>query len=124
MKRHRSGVVSVLAMACLGLSCAPHPKTAPEGETAKTVSAPAATTAGSVTTPGSGDPGAGCPQGCDTPPAGCVIKGNINVKTGDRVYHLPGQIHYDNVTIEPERGEKWFCSESEAQANGWRRARK
>ena len=58
------------------------------------------------------------------PPAGCLIKGNINLKTGDRVYHVPGQIHYDNVTIEPERGEMWFCTESEALANGWKRAKR
>ncbi len=67
--------------------------------------------------------GGGCPTGCTTPPPGCTIKGNINRKTGDRVYHLPGQKHYDEVTIEPETGERWFCTEDEAQASGWRRSR-
>lgn len=65
----------------------------------------------------------GCPSGCVNPPPGCAIKGNINRKTGDRVYHLPGQKHYDEVTIEPEAGERWFCTEDEAQASGWRKSR-
>ncbi len=65
----------------------------------------------------------GCPAGCASPPPGCAIKGNINRKTGDRVYHLPGQKHYDEVTVEPEAGERWFCSEDEAQSNGWRRSK-
>lgn len=67
--------------------------------------------------------GGGCPTGCATPPPGCNIKGNINRKTGDRVYHLPGQKHYDEVTIEPAAGERWFCTEDEAQASGWRRSK-
>jgi hypothetical protein len=65
----------------------------------------------------------GCPTGCTTQPVGCNIKGNINRKTGDRVYHLPGQKHYDEVTIEPEAGERWFCTEGEAQASGWRKSK-
>ncbi|HEY4564180.1 MAG TPA: hypothetical protein VIJ36_14445 [Thermoanaerobaculia bacterium] len=65
----------------------------------------------------------GCPTGCTAPPPGCNIKGNINRKTGDRVYHLPGQKHYDEVTVEPEAGERWFCTEDEAQASGWRKSK-
>jgi hypothetical protein len=75
---------------------------------------------------GGGRPGAAggaCPNGCAAPPPGCAIKGNINRKTGDRVYHLPGQKHYDEVTVEPENGERWFCTEDEAQASGWRRSK-
>ena len=53
-----------------------------------------------------------------------MIKGNINIRTGERVYHMPGQKHYNDVTIETENGERWFCTEDEAEANGWRRARK
>lgn len=70
-----------------------------------------------------GGGGGGCPTGCISPPPGCNIKGNVNRKTGDRVYHLPGQKHYDEVTIEPEAGERWFCTEDEAQASGWRKSR-
>lgn len=49
----------------------------------------------------------------------CVIKGNINSK-GDKIYHRPGQRHYEQVTIHEHRGQRWFCSEAEAEAAGWR----
>ena len=54
--------------------------------------------------------------------AGCTIKGNISQTSGERIYHLPGQAHYDSVIIRPELGQRWFCSEEEAQAAGWRPA--
>lgn len=53
----------------------------------------------------------------------CVIKGNIS-RTGARIYHRPGQKDYARTTIRPEQGERWFCSEAEAQAAGWRPARR
>ena len=57
------------------------------------------------------------------PTGGCVIKGNVSSK-GERIYHMPGQEHYDRTRISPSKGERWFCSEAEARAAGWRRARK
>lgn len=51
----------------------------------------------------------------------CDIKGNIS-SNGERIYHLPGQEHYDRTKISTSKGEKWFCSEGEARAAGWRRA--
>lgn len=53
---------------------------------------------------------------------GCVIKGNISVNTGNKNYHLPGMEDYENTIIDPSKGEKWFCTESEAIANGWKKA--
>jgi hypothetical protein len=55
-------------------------------------------------------------------PGGCAIKGNIS--GSGRIYHLPGQENYDATGINEARGERWFCSEAEAQAAGWRRARR
>lgn len=55
-------------------------------------------------------------------PAGCPIKGNIS--SNGRIYHVPGQAHYAKTRISEARGERWFCSEAEAQAAGWRRARR
>lgn len=52
----------------------------------------------------------------------CKIKGNIS-KGGKRIYHVPGGRFYDQTRINTSRGERWFCSESEARAAGWRRAR-
>lgn len=53
----------------------------------------------------------------------CDIKGNISINTGERIYHVPGQEHYWETKISPQYGERWFCSEAEAMAAGWRKAR-
>jgi hypothetical protein len=66
----------------------------------------------------------GCPRGCAAPPPGCDVKGNISTKTGERIYHLPGQHFYDKTIISPDRGEAWFCTEAEARANGWRKSKR
>jgi endonuclease YncB( thermonuclease family) len=55
-------------------------------------------------------------------PGDCAIKGNIS--GSGRIYHMPGQENYDATGINESRGERWFCSEAEAQAAGWRRARR
>ena len=55
--------------------------------------------------------------------ASCNIKGNISINTGERIYHVPGQQYYAETRISPEHGERWFCSEAEAQNAGWRRSR-
>ena len=54
---------------------------------------------------------------------GCMIKGNIT-PDGQHIYHVPGMEYYAQTAISPGRGERWFCSEAEAQAAGWRRARR
>ncbi|MEP3437407.1 MAG: succinoglycan biosynthesis protein exoi [Hoeflea sp.] len=54
----------------------------------------------------------------------CVIKGNISVNTGERIYHVPGQKYYLPTRISHRFGERWFCSEADARAAGWRRARR
>ena len=56
------------------------------------------------------------------PVNGCVIKGNIS--GGGRIYHVPGQEHYARTRINEANGERWFCSRAEAEAAGWRAARR
>lgn len=56
-------------------------------------------------------------------PRGCEIKGNIGGK-GDRIYHTPGQRDYQRTTINTTKGERWFCSNQEAEAAGWRHAQR
>ncbi len=56
-------------------------------------------------------------------PGPCRIKGNIS-KSGERIYHVPGGRYYDATRIDPGRGERWFCTEAEARAAGWRRSRR
>lgn len=53
----------------------------------------------------------------------CNIKGNISYNTGERIYHLPGQAYYEETRISTGNGERWFCSEEEARAAGWRKSR-
>lgn len=58
------------------------------------------------------------------PAKGCNIKGNISLNSRERIYHVPGQEYYAATKISPEYGERWFCSEEEARAAGWRKAKK
>ena len=51
----------------------------------------------------------------------CAIKGNIS-KSGERVYHVPGGALYGRTQINEAAGERWFCTEQEAVAAGWRRS--
>ena len=53
---------------------------------------------------------------------GCNIKGNISVSTGAKLYHLPSMEDYAITNINESKGERWFCSESEAIASGWQKA--
>jgi endonuclease YncB( thermonuclease family) len=55
------------------------------------------------------------------PDANCRVKGNIGA-SGRRIYHLPGQRDYDRTRIDERKGERWFCSESEARDAGWQAA--
>ena len=52
----------------------------------------------------------------------CTIKGNIS-KSGTRIYHVPGGRYYEQTRINTSKGERWFCTEGEARAAGWRRSR-
>ena len=53
----------------------------------------------------------------------CNIKGNISSK-GQKIYHIPGNLNYENTKINENKGERWFCSEEEAKMNGWRKSKK
>ena len=58
----------------------------------------------------------------DHPSRPCLIKGNIS--SNGRIYHVPGGQYYDRTGINESSGERWFCSEAEARAAGWRRSRR
>lgn len=57
-------------------------------------------------------------------PADCKIKGNISLRSGERIYHVPGGEHYARTRIDTAKGERWFCSEAAARAAGWRPSRR
>ena len=51
-------------------------------------------------------------------PSGCAIKGNVT--RNGRIYHMPWSPWYAQIKIEPDKGKRWFCTEAEAIAAGWR----
>ena len=62
---------------------------------------------------------AALPSSAQQPPSSnCLIKGNIS-----NIYHPLGCKYYAATVIDLKRGERWFCSEAEAAAAGWRRTK-
>ncbi|HRD75016.1 MAG TPA: thermonuclease family protein [Hyphomicrobiaceae bacterium] len=53
-------------------------------------------------------------------PAGCAIKGNVTAN--GRIYHMPWSPWYAKIRMDLDKGKRWFCSEEEAIAAGWRPA--
>lgn len=53
----------------------------------------------------------------------CLIKGNISYYGGKKIYHVPGQKYYSVTQINEAAGERWFCTEEEAIAAGWRKSK-
>jgi endonuclease YncB( thermonuclease family) len=53
-------------------------------------------------------------------PDGCPIKGQV--KGPERVYVLPGAPAYDRLRVQTARGDRWFCSEQDATAAGFKAA--
>jgi micrococcal nuclease len=51
----------------------------------------------------------------------CTIKGNIS-SNKEKLYHVDGCRSYTATRIDETAGERWFCTEQEAQAAGWRKA--
>lgn len=55
------------------------------------------------------------------PSKNCVIKGNIDKGNGDeKFYHLPNCPHYNQIVLDLDIGEKFFCSEKEASEAGFK----
>lgn len=64
-----------------------------------------------------------CKKVNPTPPnKTCVIKGNIDKATGDHFYHLPSCRHYNQIVLDLDIGEKFFCNEEEAVEAGFKMA--
>jgi endonuclease YncB( thermonuclease family) len=56
----------------------------------------------------------------DRAPDGCPIKGKVSRR--GKFYVLPWSPAYRRARVRSHRGERWFCSEKEAIAAGWRPA--
>ena len=50
--------------------------------------------------------------------SGCAIKGNVT--SNGRIYHMPWSPWYAQIRMTPDKGKRWFCTEAEAEAAGWR----
>jgi micrococcal nuclease len=70
--------------------------------------------------PRSAAPGA-CQYSATSDP---VIKGNISVSSGEKIYHVPGANFYDETVIDESSGERWFCTEADALSAGWRKSKR
>ncbi len=55
-------------------------------------------------------------------PEGCPIKGQV--AGAARTYVLPWSPDYDRARVQKTRGERWFCSEQEAEAAGFKAAQR
>lgn len=62
------------------------------------------------------------PASTPQPTPSCTIKGNIS-SGGEKIYHVVGCGSYSATKIDEPRGERWFCTEEEAVAAGWRKAK-
>lgn len=51
-------------------------------------------------------------------PDGCPIKGTIAGDT--KTYLVPWAVSYEKAKVRAERGERWFCTEEQARAAGWK----
>lgn len=51
-----------------------------------------------------------------------LVKCNISLRDGEKIYHLPFDQQYDRTKIKPERGEKYVYTVAEAEKAGFRRA--
>lgn len=57
------------------------------------------------------------------PSSECSIKGNISTGIFGKTYFLKECNNYAQVKIDPNRGEKYFCSEEEAKEAGFLKAK-
>ncbi len=59
-------------------------------------------------------------QGETTDTIFCVVKGAIK-EDDQRIFYIPSDKEYEEITIDPDRGERMFCSDDEAILAGWSR---
>lgn len=60
---------------------------------------------------------------CTSAREGCTIKGNYHKGTKERTYHLTGCYNYNQISINPNESDRWFCTEKEAEAAGFVKSR-
>ena len=53
-----------------------------------------------------------------------LIKAKVGPLTGQGVYHVPGGLDYSTIVIDPASGDRLYCAEGQAIADGWKRSPK
>lgn len=53
-----------------------------------------------------------------------VIKGNVDSRTGEHIYHVPGGLFYSTTVVSEGDGDRWFCTEDEAISAGWKKSKR
>lgn len=52
----------------------------------------------------------------------CRIKGNVSTRNGNKkIYHCPNFPDYSKTEVNKNEGDRWFCTEEEAIAAGFRK---
>jgi hypothetical protein len=64
----------------------------------------------------------GCAEGCVYHKPNCDIKGEIYIEWNDKVYFLPNSKSYGAVNMNDPYTHRWFCTENEATAGGWKKS--
>jgi hypothetical protein len=60
-----------------------------------------------------------CRHGCIVTIEGCDIKATAPTPPLPGFYYLPGWEGYDDIKLDPDEGDRWFCSELDAIRNGF-----
>ena len=68
-------------------------------------------------------PGEHSQESTEAPSTKCTIKGNISTEEFGKTYFLKECNNYEQVKVDPSRGEKYFCSIEEAVKEGFVKAR-
>lgn len=55
----------------------------------------------------------------NTKTSNCLIKGNYRKDKKTKIYHLPNCYNYQKITINEQKGDRWFCTEEEATKAGF-----
>jgi hypothetical protein len=63
-----------------------------------------------------------CTQRVNTNNPTCTIKGNLNSATEEKIYHMKGCNSYSVVKVQLFQGDRWFCTEKQAQSAGFMKA--
>ena len=61
------------------------------------------------------------PQNLTAPTSACRIKGNVSAQKNTKIYHCPNFPSYATTDVNTYEGDRWFCTESEAIAAGFRK---